>query len=67
MFERTPVAVYFDMEEISSNGSMGDSTVASADKGRAILEAVVDGCVAFVERFKQMNVRPVAGPRTLSD
>jgi creatinine amidohydrolase len=67
MFERTPVAVYFDMEEISSNGSMGDSTVASADKGRAILEAVVDGCVAFVERFKQMNIRPVAGPRTLSD
>ena len=66
-FDRTPVAVYFDMEEISPNGSMGDSTVASADKGRAIFEAVVDGCAAFVERFKQMNVRPVAGPRTLSD
>jgi len=66
-FDRTPVAVYFDMEEISPNGSMGDSTVASADKGRAILEAVVDGCAAFVERFKQMNVRPLAGPRTLSD
>jgi creatinine amidohydrolase len=66
-FERTPVAVYFDMEEISPNGSMGDSTVASADKGKAILEAVVDGCTAFVERFKQMNVRPVAGPGTLSD
>jgi len=66
-FDQTPVAVYFDMEEISPNGSMGDSTVASADKGRAILDAVVDGCAAFVERFKQMNVRPVAGPRTLSD
>jgi creatinine amidohydrolase len=62
-FERTPVAVYFDMEEISPNGSMGDSTVASADKGRAILDAVVDGCVAFVERFKQIDVRPVARPR----
>lgn len=62
-FERTPVAVYFDMEEISPNGSMGDSTVASADKGSAILEAVVDGCVAFVERFKEMNVRPVARPK----
>ena len=35
--------------------------------GDAILEAVVDGCTAFVERFKQMNVRPVAGPGTLSD
>ena len=34
---------------------------------RAILDAVVDGCAAFVERCKQMNVRPVAGPRTLSD
>ena len=66
-FDQTPVAVYFDMEEISPNGSMGDSTVASADKGRAILDAVVEGCAAFVERFKQMNVRPVAGPRTLSD
>jgi creatinine amidohydrolase/Fe(II)-dependent formamide hydrolase-like protein len=66
-FDQTPVAVYFDMEEISPNGSMGDSTVASADKGRAILDAVVDGCAAFVERFKQMNVRPLAGPRTLSD
>lgn len=66
-FERVPVAVYFDMEEISPNGSMGDSTVASADKGRAILEAVVEGCAAFVERFKQMDVRPLAGPRTLSD
>jgi creatinine amidohydrolase len=66
-FDRTPVAVYFDMEEISPNGSMGDSTVASADKGRAILEAVVDGMVAFVERFKQMTVRPLAGPGTLSD
>jgi creatinine amidohydrolase len=65
-FERAPVAVYFDMEEISPNGSMGDSTVASADKGRAILEAVVDGCAAFVERFKQVNVRPLAGPGTLS-
>ena len=66
-FDRTPVAVYFDMEEISPNGSMGDSTVASADKGRAIFEAVVDGCVAFVERFTQMNVRPPGGPGTLSD
>jgi creatinine amidohydrolase len=65
-FERTPVAVYFDMEEISPNGSMGDSTVASADKGRAIFEAVVDGCAAFVERFKQVNVRPPGGPSTLS-
>ena len=65
-FERTPVAVYFDMEEISPNGSMGDSTVASADKGRAIFEAVVDGCVAFVQRFKQMDVRPPGGPGTLS-
>jgi creatinine amidohydrolase/Fe(II)-dependent formamide hydrolase-like protein len=55
------------MEEISPNGSMGDSTVASADKGRAILDAVVDGCAAFVERFKQVNVRPQAGPSTLSD
>jgi creatinine amidohydrolase/Fe(II)-dependent formamide hydrolase-like protein len=44
-----------------------DSTVASANKGRAILEAVVDGCAAFVERFEQMNVRPLAGPCTLSD
>ena len=66
-FDQAPVAVYFDMEEISPNGSMGDSTVASADKGRAILEAVVDGCAAFVERFKQMDVRPLAGPRTLNE
>ena len=65
--DRASVAVYFDMEEISPNGSMGDSTVASADKGRAILEAVVDGCAAFVERFKQMDVRPLGGPSTLSD
>jgi creatinine amidohydrolase len=65
-FERTPVAVYFDMEEISPNGSMGDSTVASADKGRAIFEAVVAGCAAFVERFKQVNVGPPGGPSTLS-
>jgi creatinine amidohydrolase/Fe(II)-dependent formamide hydrolase-like protein len=64
--DRASVAVYFDMEEISPNGSMGDSTVASADKGRAILESVVDGCAAFVERFKQMDVRPPGGPATLS-
>jgi creatinine amidohydrolase len=65
--DRAAVAVYFDIEEISPNGSMGDSTVASADKGRAILESVVDGCAAFVERFKQMDIRPRGGPRTLSD
>jgi len=51
------------MEETSPNGSMGDSTVASADEGRAILEAGLDGCVGFVDRFKRMDVRPVARPK----
>ncbi len=41
----SPWVVCFDMEGISPNGSMGDSMVASAEKGgRAILEAVMDGC-----------------------
>lgn len=66
-FERTPVAVYFDMEEISPNGSMVTPTSPPPTRGAPSSKRSWMGAWRSLERFKQMNVRPLAGPHTLSD
>jgi creatinine amidohydrolase len=35
----------------SRSGVQGDATLGTAEKGRALLEAAVDGCVAYVDEL----------------
>jgi len=41
-----------DFHEITVSGSLGDPTLASKEKGRKLVEAVVDEIAAFIEQLK---------------
>jgi creatinine amidohydrolase len=57
-FHGTPVQIHFDYDEITDpSGVVGDARQASAEKGRALFEAMVEGCAAFLEWFKGVPAR----------
>ena len=45
-------AVYRRMKQMTSNGAFGDPTAASAEKGRAITDLVVDALAAMMTDFR---------------
>jgi creatinine amidohydrolase/Fe(II)-dependent formamide hydrolase-like protein len=49
----------------SRSGVQGDATLGTASKGRALLEAAVDECVAYVDELLEKPLperhRPVTG------
>jgi creatinine amidohydrolase/Fe(II)-dependent formamide hydrolase-like protein len=47
---------YAQTEKISANGTMGDPTKASAEKGNKIWEIMIAHLVAFVEDIKRMTL-----------
>ncbi len=47
---------YAQTEKISANGTMGDPTKASAEKGNKIWEIMIAHLVAFVEDLKRMTL-----------
>ncbi len=56
-FRGTPVQIHFNYEEITDpSGVVGDGRVATAEKGRVLFEAMVDGCAGFVKWFKEVPV-----------
>lgn len=40
----------------TSHGLNGNATLATAEKGKVILEAMVDGVVEFLESFEKLKV-----------
>lgn len=49
------VNMYFNMNEISAIGVMGNPLAASAARGEAIINKITEYGVAFVEKFKKAN------------
>lgn len=47
--------MYFNMEEISPVGVMGNPLVSTAERGEAIVNKITEYGVAFVEKFKKAN------------
>jgi len=65
MFASPPhISPVFDMDEVTSTGSVGHAKKASKEKGTKIVEAVVDRVAAFTKLFASTslpNRRPPAG------
>ena len=51
----TEVALYFDMEEMSPDGVMGNPLAGSSKRGEAIINKIVEYGTAFVELFKKAD------------
>ncbi len=71
-FPNVPVQIHFNYDEITDpSGVVGDAREASAEKGRALFESMVEGCTAFLEWWKGVPstastagpARPAAHPR----
>lgn len=56
-FKDTSVNFYLDMDEISPDGTMGDPSIARADRGERMMERIVSYGVEFVQAFKKMKTR----------
>ncbi len=57
-FPNVPVQVHFNYDEITDpSGVVGDAREASAEKGRALFESMVEGCAAFLEWWKDVPPR----------
>ena len=52
LMDKSPVLVMDEWTRFSKSGTYGDPTVASAEKGEPIFEAVVDAFVRLVREFK---------------
>jgi creatinine amidohydrolase len=51
MLQGTPYYIVRNLDEISSNGTIGCPSEASTEKGRQFLDAAVDACCALVSAF----------------
>jgi creatinine amidohydrolase len=49
------VQLIFDISELSTTGATGDPTLASAEKGRRMLDAVVDAVVESIEALEKTD------------
>jgi creatinine amidohydrolase len=61
-FDAEVVHVVEDTRAISSSGVIGDATLATAEKGAAIFEAVVEGVARFLLDFAATNYRNLPKP-----
>lgn len=53
LIERSPITMRPHWDKLTTSGVCGRPTLASAEKGRAIVEAAVDRLAAFVESFSK--------------
>lgn len=53
-FEGTPIEVYLQSQEISDTGTRGNPLIASANRGREMINEVIDRLVKFIEVFKDV-------------
>jgi creatinine amidohydrolase len=53
-FQDSVQTVYQDIRQITEDGILGDPSGASAEKGRAVLELIVDFAKAFLQEFRRI-------------
>ncbi|MEM1607436.1 MAG: creatininase family protein, partial [Candidatus Bathyarchaeia archaeon] len=58
LMKPSPVYLSENFSTLSSSGIIGDPTLATAEKGEKILDAVVGNLVKFVDEFKFRLIRP---------
>jgi creatinine amidohydrolase len=51
----TEVTLYYDMDEITKQGTIGDPYLGSNDKGEKIINKLIEYCVEFAIRMKKSN------------
>lgn len=51
----TDVGIYYDMDEITKQGVMGDPYIGDSEKGEKIVNKLIDYCVEFAEKMKKSN------------
>lgn len=56
------VRTYLDFRDLSPTGTLGDPSLATADKGRAFFTACVDELTAFIDDFATWPVVPASAP-----
>lgn len=49
------VSMYFDMDEVTKQGVMGDPRIGNAETGEKIINNLVDICVEFANKMKNSN------------
>lgn len=50
-----PVTVAWSFAELSQEGALGDPTLANAERGEALLAAIVDRVAAFIQEFHEWD------------
>ena len=51
----TDVGIYYNMDEITKQGVMGDPYIGDSEKGKKIVNKLIDYCVEFAEKMKKSN------------
>lgn len=51
-FHGTPIEVYLQSQEISDTGTRGNPLAASSDRGRKMVDQVIERLVEFIEAFR---------------
>lgn len=51
----TSAVMYYDMDEITKQGVMGDPYVGDSEKGEKIVKKLIEYCVEFAEKMKKSN------------
>ena len=54
-FRGTPVQLDFNYDDITEAGVLGDPCEASAEKGKALFETMVEGATAFLEWWRTVS------------
>ena len=54
-YKAMPVKLYLDMNQVSGTGTTGDPTNASAERGKILLERLIDWGIDFVRHFQTME------------
>jgi creatinine amidohydrolase len=58
LFERAPLTVHWNTDDVSSSGVLGAPDLATAEKGRAFFEACVAGLAELIE---ELRAGPLSG------
>jgi creatinine amidohydrolase len=56
--QSSPVKIMDWWSAYTESGVIGDATAATAEKGKAIFEASVEGLAAFLKEFQNWDIRP---------
>lgn len=57
LFRGLPIGLYLDIDEVSETGIKGDPQIADQDRGKVLLERLVQYGVEFVTHFRDMDTR----------